>query len=118
MYSGVPISIVAIGMGAPNADFFVREARECIIGDMVIVRYVVYDLQVKTHNASSSGSLGSCGGLLEALPVGSIVVPRESVSVTRNYDYDFTDTQASDQAAYRVSKPVRLSDIYRQHFFL
>ena len=108
MYEGIPISIIAVGMGAPNADFFVREARECITGDMVIVRCVVCGLHVEIHNIYSSGSLGSCGGLLETLPVGSIVVPRASVSVTRNYDYDFTDTQASDQDAYRVSKPVRI----------
>jgi hypothetical protein len=28
-------------MGYPNIDFFVREARECVSGDMVIVRYVL-----------------------------------------------------------------------------
>ncbi|KAF8587464.1 purine and uridine phosphorylase [Ramaria rubella] len=88
VYDGVPISIVAIGMGAANADFFVREARECVTGDMVIVR------------------LGSCGGLLESLSVGSIVVPRASVSITRNYDFDFTDPHALDGDAYRISKPV------------
>ena len=37
-YHGVPISIVSIGMGSPNADFFVREVRECLSGDMVVVR--------------------------------------------------------------------------------
>ena len=40
-YKDVPISIVSIGMGYPNMDFFVREARESLIGDMVIVRYSV-----------------------------------------------------------------------------
>lgn len=38
-YKNVPISIVSIGMGYPNMDFFVREARECLTGDMVIIRY-------------------------------------------------------------------------------
>lgn len=37
-YKGVPVSIVSIGMGHPNADFFVREVRECLTGDMVVVR--------------------------------------------------------------------------------
>ncbi|KAF8510809.1 nucleoside phosphorylase domain-containing protein [Hysterangium stoloniferum] len=87
LYNEVPISIVAIGMGAANADFFVREARECVTGDMVIVR------------------LGSCGGLLDALPVGSIVIPKSSVSIIRNYDFDFTDPEAPDEAAYHISKP-------------
>lgn len=38
-FRGVPISIVSIGMGYPNMDFFVREVRECVEGDLVIVRY-------------------------------------------------------------------------------
>ena len=37
-YKGVPISIVSIGMGSPNMDFFVREVRESLIGDMVVIR--------------------------------------------------------------------------------
>lgn len=40
-YNGVPISVIAIGMGGPNMDFFVREARECLVGEMVIVRCVI-----------------------------------------------------------------------------
>lgn len=39
-YKGVPISIVSIGMGYPNMDFFIREVRECLSGDMVVVRLV------------------------------------------------------------------------------
>jgi uridine phosphorylase len=37
---GVPISIVSIGMGFPNMDFFVREMRETISGDMIVVRWI------------------------------------------------------------------------------
>lgn len=37
-YKGVPISIVSIGMGSPNMDFFVREVRESLAGDLVIIR--------------------------------------------------------------------------------
>lgn len=39
-YKGVPVSIVSIGMGYPNADFFMREVRECLAGDMVVIRFV------------------------------------------------------------------------------
>ena len=39
-FKGVPISIVSIGMGSPNMDFFVREVRECLAGDMIVVRYL------------------------------------------------------------------------------
>ncbi|EMD41277.1 hypothetical protein CERSUDRAFT_109875 [Gelatoporia subvermispora B] len=85
-YKGVPVSIVSIGMGGPNADFFMREVRECLNGDMVVIR------------------LGSCGALVD-VPVGTVVVPEASLSVTRNYDFDFT-TSMSDDVPYRVSKPV------------
>jgi hypothetical protein len=37
---GVPVSVASIGMGFPNVDFFLREARECVDGDMVVVRCV------------------------------------------------------------------------------
>ncbi|KAI0933021.1 hypothetical protein AcW1_000038 [Taiwanofungus camphoratus] len=85
-YKNIPVSIVSIGMGHPNADFFVREVRECLSGDMVVVR------------------LGSCGALVD-VPVGTVVVPRASIAVTRNYDFNFT-TGDSDQVPYRISKPV------------
>ena len=39
-YRGVPVSIVSTGMGFPNTDFFVREVRECLSGDMLVVRLV------------------------------------------------------------------------------
>lgn len=39
-YNGVPMSIISIGMGSPNMDFFIREVRECLSGDMNIVRSV------------------------------------------------------------------------------
>lgn len=37
-YKGVPVSVISIGMGSPNMDFFVRETRESVTGDMVIIR--------------------------------------------------------------------------------
>lgn len=40
-YQGVPVSIVSIGMGAPNMDFFVREIRESVSGDLAIIRFFV-----------------------------------------------------------------------------
>jgi len=38
-YKGTPISIISIGMGSPNMDFFVREIRESVSGDLAIVRF-------------------------------------------------------------------------------
>ncbi|KAJ3845416.1 nucleoside phosphorylase domain-containing protein [Lentinula raphanica] len=91
-YKGVPISVISIGMGAPNMDFFIRETREIIIGDMVVVR------------------LGSCGSLNHTFaPVGTVVVPKACVSITRNVDFDFgslEDEATKGERAYRISKPV------------
>jgi len=71
-YRGTPVSIVSIGMGGPNVDFFMREVRECLQGDMLVIR------------------LGSCGCLTD-LPVGSLVLPKASIAVTRNLDFDFAN---------------------------
>ncbi|KAG8741775.1 hypothetical protein FRC10_002442 [Ceratobasidium sp. 414] len=71
-------------------DFFVREARECLVGEMVIVRY------------------GSCGGLTD-VPVGSLVIPESCVAITRNWDFDFgapATGPENDKDAYVISKPV------------
>lgn len=46
-YKGVPISILAIGMGFSAMDFLVREARACVDGDMVLIRCVIFDYNVK-----------------------------------------------------------------------
>lgn len=49
-FRGVPVSVVSIGMGYPNMDFFVREVRECLEGDMVVVRYVTILLVFRKSN--------------------------------------------------------------------
>lgn len=102
-YLGVPVSIVSIGMGHPNMDFFVRETRECLRGDMVVIRYVVPKRRASVIDPRAD-RLGSCGGLI-GLPVGSLVVPKASVAVSRNTDYDFTSDMLSDEIPYRISKP-------------
>lgn len=67
-------------------DFFVREVRECLKGDMVVIR------------------LGSCGALID-VPVGSIAIPKASVAVTRNLDFDFVNG-SSHEPPYKISKLV------------
>ncbi|OBZ78779.1 hypothetical protein A0H81_00040 [Grifola frondosa] len=104
-YKGVPISIVSIGMGSSNADFFMREVRECLNGDMVVVRSIFSYLvasHLTTERCGVSVRLGSCGALID-VPVGSVVVPRASIAVTRNYDFNFA-TGLSDEPPYRISK--------------
>ncbi|KAG0208596.1 hypothetical protein BGX28_000520 [Mortierella sp. GBA30] len=84
-YKGVPVSIVAIGMGISMMDFFVRECRAVVDGPMLIVR------------------LGSCGSLSEAT-VGDICVPSGSYLVQRNYDYFADDSDVSSSKPYHLSK--------------
>lgn len=68
-YKGVPVSIVAIGMGPSMMDFFVRESRAVINGPMAIVRF------------------GTCGGLTHESVAGAIVVASSgSGYITRNPD--------------------------------
>lgn len=107
-YKAVPVSIISIGMGSPNVDFFIREVRESLSGDMVVIRSVSGLSSFIFEFADSwQKRLGSCGCLTE-LPVGSVVVPRASVAVTRNYDFDFV-TGNPQECPYNISKPVDVS---------
>ena len=68
-FEGVAVSVVAIGMGLPMMDFFVRETRQIVDGPMLIVRY------------------GTCGLLQPCVPAGRVVVASVgSVLVMRNPD--------------------------------
>lgn len=49
--------------------------------------------------------LGSCGAFID-IPVGSVVVPKASVAVTRNVDFDFLSPEDCADPPYRISKPV------------
>ncbi|ORX92097.1 purine and uridine phosphorylase [Basidiobolus meristosporus CBS 931.73] len=75
-YKGVPVSIIAIGMGISMMDFFVREVRAVVDGPMCIIR------------------LGSCGALNGAKP-GEFMVPTSSVALTRNYNYFAPNSNAT-----------------------
>ena len=50
------------------------------------------------------------------MPVGTVVVPKASIAVTRNYDYDFL-SGGSQEPPYRISKLVSLPSPYRQVLF-
>ncbi|GAK65578.1 purine and uridine phosphorylase [Moesziomyces antarcticus] len=92
-FQGVPISIVAIGMGFSVVDFFVRECRAVVEGEMIIVR------------------LGSCGSLQPEYGIGTVVVPKASFGISRNYDYFHHDTTADERRSgalepYLITKPL------------
>ncbi|KAF5391233.1 hypothetical protein D9757_003035 [Collybiopsis confluens] len=72
----------------PRRSGLYRRHRESITGDMAIIR------------------LGSCGSLDHLVaPVGTVVVPKACVAITRNLDFDFGNSQ-QDEKPYFISKPV------------
>lgn len=92
-FKGVPISVVSIGMGFSAVDFFVRECRAVVTGEMVIVR------------------LGSCGSIASEVPIGTVVVPKTSHAITRSFDYFHPTTTAEERSSgaikpYHVTKPL------------
>lgn len=80
-FEGVAVSIVAIGMGLPMMDFFVREARQIVAGPLIIARF------------------GTCGVLQPNVAVGGVVVASiGSVLVMRNPDvFLLPSTTATDE---------------------
>ncbi|KAG0222826.1 hypothetical protein BGW41_005850 [Actinomortierella wolfii] len=89
-YKGVPVSIVAIGMGISMMDFFVRECRAVVEGPMLMIRF------------------GSCGSLSDAA-VGDIVVPSGSFLVQRNPDYFHDD---ADEGRGPSLKPYSFTKVF------
>lgn len=97
-------------------DFLVREGRECVEGDMYMIRFGSCGCLTDLVSTSSSFCLLILTSLLSGMvskPVGSIVAPKASVAVTRNLDFDFsTDPDNKTHLdAYRVSKPVRMRTV-------
>ncbi|PRQ74168.1 Nucleoside phosphorylase domain-containing protein, partial [Rhodotorula toruloides] len=88
-FRGVEVSLVAIGMGVAMVDFFVREIRAVVSGDITIIRF------------------GSCGSLDPTLRVGSIGVPERAVQISTNYAH-WHAKKGEEVPGYLVSPPVRL----------
>jgi hypothetical protein len=53
-------------MGSPNADFFIREVRESLTGDMIVVRRVEY---VRFHVQDVESTIGKGLDLVGALQI-------------------------------------------------
>ncbi|KAJ1676024.1 hypothetical protein EV182_000093 [Spiromyces aspiralis] len=69
LYCGLPVSIVAIGMGFANMDFFIREVRAVVDGPMAVIR------------------LGSCGSLSPLPNPSDIIVADRTYAITRNFGF-------------------------------
>ncbi len=88
---GIEVSIVAIGMGTPVMDMFLREVRFITTGPLTVIRF------------------GSCGGIGEHTQVGQVVVANAAINVQRNFDYFSSpsiDDKVTKELPYRVSRPV------------
>ncbi|KAI8970420.1 nucleoside phosphorylase domain-containing protein [Mycotypha africana] len=90
-YKGVPVSIMAIGMGNPMMDFFIRETRASVEGTMAVIRF------------------GSCGTLSHLAPPGAVIVPSGGYCIRRNIDY-FADEQQNPELK---DKPYVFSGIFK-----
>eukprot|EP00127_Corallochytrium_limacisporum_P002520 Clim_evm77s128 gene=Clim_evmTU77s128 len=92
LYDGVPVSIVATGMGYPMMDFVVRETRALIDGEVLILR------------------LGTCGALTKDVQVGDVLVADQgSLLIQRSVD-SFTQPGTSEYDYYHFSNPVHGDD--------
>jgi len=84
LFQGVPISVIASGMGGPMVDFTMREAKFCISGPMAVVRF------------------GKCCSISN-LSEGDVVVCTKGCF---NVQSDFNALKGSDstQKAYKISE--------------
>ncbi|KAJ3202570.1 hypothetical protein HK099_001807 [Clydaea vesicula] len=91
-FKGVPVSVVAIGMGTSMMDFFIREVRAVTKGPLAIIRF------------------GSCGSIGEA-KLGDVVVASEgSIAIQRNYDHFCKNYEnANEYIIDNFSRPYILS---------
>ncbi|CAJ1349616.1 unnamed protein product [Effrenium voratum] len=85
MFGGQRLSVVSIGMGLSMMDFFAREARAVVKGNMAAVR------------------LGTCGCLQDWVKVGNVSVASQgSALVQRNYSH--FDGSAADVKPYLLTE--------------
>eukprot|EP01121_Diplochlamys_sp_Union-15-3_P005517 TRINITY_DN1585_c0_g1_i4.p1 TRINITY_DN1585_c0_g1~~TRINITY_DN1585_c0_g1_i4.p1 ORF type:complete len:302 (-),score=60.58 TRINITY_DN1585_c0_g1_i4:59-964(-) len=86
MKNGVPVSIIATGMGLAMMDFLLRECSAITNGTLLIIRY------------------GTCGSINSKIGVGSLALAKQSVLVTRNVDAFLSDSNNMEK--YNISKPI------------
>lgn len=98
--------------GLQVVDFFVRECRAVVQGDMIIVRLGSVSGEGKilpTSKAAYTNYLSfKCGSLSDKAPIGSVVVPYHSFGVTRNYDHFFREDKAEEARPYHITRAVSL----------
>lgn len=84
---GVPVTIMAIGMGIPMMDFAIREIRAITEGPLAIIR------------------LGSCGTPRSDIRIGTIVAASSSFGILT--DYDAYHRESTTQDYFTITKPIQ-----------
>ncbi len=90
-FNGVPVSVIAIGMGVAAMDFFVREAEHIIDAPMAVLR------------------LGTCGSPHTDVDIGMVVLASSAAGIARDCDAILTahaeGKPASAEQCYRFTRP-------------
>lgn len=102
-YKGVPVSIISIGMGGPNMDFFVREVREIVDGPLAIIRLGTCGCIGSLEKTGTSGDASATTSSTADHRCGMVAVADNCIRVARNYDY-FLDAEGEP---YLISKPIQ-----------
>lgn len=85
-FRGVPVSLVATGMGVPMMDFVVREIRNVVKGPLAMMRF------------------GTCGVIHPELEAGNVIVAKKgAVFIQSNHEEMI---KGNESKSYRISKPV------------
>lgn len=88
LFQGIPISVIASGMGGPMIDFAMRESKFCIDGPMAVIR------------------LGQCCSISEYV-VGDVVVATEGAfAVQTDFDAIHGNTKNPNKSSYKISDVV------------
>jgi len=66
-------------------DFSVRQARDCLEGDMVVIRFASSSSHCKDSTIVSKP--GSCDTLIDE-PIGTALAPSSYIAVNRSVDFD------------------------------
>jgi len=82
-FRGIPVSIIATGMGVCRMDLVVKEATYFAEGETAIVR------------------LGTSGILKDEIAPGSVIISKSSRMIQQNYDYE----PSSSEKPYFISRP-------------
>jgi len=101
-------------------DFFVREVRAVVEGELAIIRCVCpfpFSFAKSFAEISLSTSrFGSCGSLDPTLKVGSLGVPEQALTISTNYNY-FHSASKEGMEPYLISTPIKADERLQKHLF-